>query len=169
MKPTTDLGALASAIHSDAYGEHPDHLERPCGCGYGWDQDVKEAQRLIFELGQLGFHIAADVALPESAPAGKRETSRKAAASIADLKGGMKGVYELVACNGSHGLTDEQINDQYPGFARSNGFPQLAGDSPRKRRMDLGDKVVDSGRTRPTRSGNDAIVWVAREALEVAA
>lgn len=122
-----------------------------------------EAEPLLEFLGENGAHLVYSISLPELAPSGSRETSRKAAASIHDLKCGQRGVFELVACNGSHGLTDEQINDQYPGFARSNGFPQLAADSPRKRRQSLTDAghLVDSGRTRKTRSGNDAMVWIA--------
>lgn len=140
-----------------------------CGCPDGFrSRDIAEAERLVGFLEDHGAFLSYGLSLPETAPSGKRETSRKAAASIADLKGGQAGVYALVACHGSHGLTDAEINAQYPQFAERNGFPRIAADSPRKRRESLSTAghIVDSGRTRPTDTGHDAIVW---QAVSVAA
>lgn len=50
------------------------------------------------------------------------------------------------------GLTDEQIQDRL----------SLTGNTERPRRQELVDRnlVKDSGRTRKTRSGREAVVWV---------
>jgi hypothetical protein len=122
-----------------------------------------EALPLLEYLSDNGAFITYGVALADRAVAGKRSTSRKAAESIADLGGGMKAVYDLIAANGSHGLTDDELAQQYDGFAAANGYPPLAPDSPRKRRMQLADArlLVDSGTTRPSRYGREQIVWVA--------
>lgn len=63
-------------------------------------------------------------------------------------------VYELLRAAGTDGLADHEIADLLPGYAWS---------STRTRRKELQEAglVVDSGRRRPTRSGRQAVVWVA--------
>lgn len=166
-RPLDPRDALAWAVHRRMY---PDHVLATCDCP-DWvkQQDLAEAEVLLELLDGLGGHLAYDLALPEHAPAGKRETSRKAAANIADLKGGQLGVFELIKCHGAHGLTDFELARQYPGFAEANGYPRLAPESPRKRRQSLTDvgHLVDSGRTRVNPdTGNECVVWVAEVAVQ---
>lgn len=167
-KPTTDTTEVLAAVEHAKI--HPDHAG--FGCCHFWENDLAEARETIASLGDRGVHLAFDVSLPDTAPAGKRETSRKAAASIADLSGGQRGVYELVAANGSRGLTDGELNRQYGGFAVANGFLKIAADSPRKRRQSLIDAgyLVDSGRTRVDQdTKREQCVWVAAAVTEARA
>lgn len=168
MRPSTAVEVLTAVHHKIREVDH----EWSPGCCGAEAHDRLEAKDIVDALASFGAHVAFDVALRTEAPSGKRETSRKAAASIADMGGAQRGVYELVACHGSHGLTDGEINRQYPGFAKSNGFPQVATDSPRKRRQSLTDAgyLAPSGRFREDfETKREQIVWVARSDRAVAA
>ena len=84
-------------------------------------------------------------------------TSRGAARAMrgsADSK--RQQVAEAIRQAGAFGLTDEECQEA----------AQLAGNCQRPRRIELQrlGAVVDSGRTRLTRSGRAATVWVWREA-----
>ena len=96
-------------------------------------------------------------ATPTSTPGaipGKRETSRAAAQAILPKTGTLRRkVYDFIAWNRGFGATDGEIQ------ATLN----MAGSTERPRRKELEDAgwVRDSGRTRKTGSGHDAIVWLA--------
>ena len=66
-------------------------------------------------------------------------------------------VWVTIHNEGEHGATDEEIADALG----------LAGNTARPRRRELAQRnvVADSGARRPTRSGRQAIVWVAVEFL----
>ncbi len=88
--------------------------------------------------------------------AGTITTSTRAAAlaSIAPLADNKrKQVFELVVASGERGKTDEEIGDAL----------QMSGNTvrPRRRELVLSGRLMDSGRTRPTKSGRQSIVWIA--------
>ena len=62
-------------------------------------------------------------------------------------------VYAALEAAGSDGLTDEEMQERIP----------MAASTQRPRRIELIErgKVIASGRTRPTRSGRAATVWIA--------
>ena len=91
---------------------------------------------------------------PHAATPGRRETSRAAARAILPKTGTLRRkVYDFIAWNRGFGATDGEIQ------ATLN----MAGSTERPRRKELEDAgwVRDSGRTRKTGSGHDAIVWLA--------
>lgn len=162
MRPTTDLGALASALHSDVYGDDDAHQERPCRCPW-WSPDVAEAQRLISELGRLGWHVAADVSLPTSAPKGDPKT---AAEQIEDLERRHHDVWWELHAYG------KQSAEEIHGALRTHGNPQSEA-SVRSRLVELeraGHVRRVEGMKRRTRNGGWGQVWAARRsAMNVAA
>lgn len=84
------------------------------------------------------------------------ETRRKAAEFIANLKPGKrKEVYDFLLQRGDQGATDQEIQDAL----------QMGESTQRPRRKELeeADVICASGRTRPTRSGLPAVVWVVVE------
>lgn len=84
------------------------------------------------------------------------ETSRAAAESIAPAMPELRHrVWLALELAGQNGLTDEEIGER----------TGLGGNTVRPRRGELERTglVVDSGRTRPTKSGRRATVWVTRE------
>jgi len=166
-RPSTPEQALASALHSDL---DVGHEWSPGCCGLS-ETDFAQADRLVGFLADLGWDPPRPQrSVPEPAR-GTRPTSRAAAESLGDLSQPQRAVLDLLDRHGTHGLTDEELNAQYPQFAREHGWPQIGPDSPRKRRGELAESgwVVDSGRTRPNRSGRDAVVWVNRSPQAVAA
>jgi hypothetical protein len=167
VRPTSDLGALAAAIHLDTYEDH----ETPCSCQWR-GRDVAEAQRLLDALGAIGWHIAKDIALPSEAPAGRRETSRKAAESIRDLSDRQWAVWWSLGSRGP--LTDEELIERYGWMREQFNLPPQTPQSIRTRRAELvrAGHVVDSGERRPTKSNRMATVWRAvgdSESREMAA
>ena len=80
-------------------------------------------------------------------------TSREAAERIEPVAGTMRAkVLDVIRGRGAEGATDDEIQrvlDLSQNSAR-----------PRRRELELGGLVRDSGRTRPTRSGRQAAVWV---------
>lgn len=61
--------------------------------------------------------------------------------------------------------TDEELVDAYLAYARRTGYTRLSHSGVRTRRRELADigMVVDTGETRATRSGRQAIVWEIKE------
>lgn len=87
------------------------------------------------------------------APNSGRGTSAKAAGAIFPRTGTLRRrVLDAVGAAGEHGATDDDL-------LASTGLPP---NTLRPRRWELvsGGWVVDSGRKRPTASGQDAVVWV---------
>ena len=83
-------------------------------------------------------------------------TSCEAAESIKPVLGPLcNAVLKCLVAAGRDGRTDEEMQEQIP----------MPPSTQRPRRIDLMNLnlVVDSGRTRPTRSGRKATVWVAVE------
>jgi hypothetical protein len=82
-----------------------------------------------------------------------QETSIAAAHEMLEVASTLRGaVYREIKQQGRVGLTDEEIGDSL----------ELKGNTvrPRRRELYLLGVVKDSGRTRLTRSGRHAIVWV---------
>lgn len=104
------------------------------------------------------------LALNFSAPAPyqRHSATSKAAALSAEPTAGTKRAIALAFLRGrgAHGATDEEMQELIP----------LTANTQRPRRVELvkGKFVVDSGRTRKTRGGDDAVVWVATEYLKAA-
>ena len=87
-------------------------------------------------------------------------TSRTAAARAEPMAGtGRARVLDQIRSWGRIGMTDEEVQQHIP----------MGANTERPRRVDLvrGGYVVDSGRTRPTASGTQSVVWVAIEFTEV--
>ncbi len=85
--------------------------------------------------------------------AAKSATSQAAAAAIAgEARFIRQRVLAFIRSRRDYGATDPEISEAL-------GLP---GDSSRPRRIELRDAgtIVDSGRTRPTRSGRAATVWI---------
>ncbi len=81
------------------------------------------------------------------------QTSEKAAQSVQPRVGTLRyRVLQFIVSCGLYGATDEEIQDGL----RMNGNTER----PRRRELEKGRLIVDSGRTRKTRSGKDAVVWV---------
>ncbi len=83
------------------------------------------------------------------------ETSKAAAREIGGSSHLLRvKVYQILRGAGVEGLTDEEMQDTL----------EMAGSTQRPRRVELvaDGSVVDSGRTRPARSGRQATIWVAR-------
>lgn len=103
-------------------------------------------------LGQL------DLFSPSSDPPSQRhsKTSREAAEQIKpQLPRLQQIVLDAIIASGANGLTDEQ------GVTLTNLSPSTY----RPRRIELQTKclIVDSGKTRPTRSGRQAVIWRAAQ------
>lgn len=84
------------------------------------------------------------------------DTSREAAASIAEKRTKLQGMVEEYAKRiGPVGFTDQQLSD----------FFGTAGSTYRTRRAELTDRgtIVDSGFRSPADSGRRMIVWVHRD------
>lgn len=64
-----------------------------------------------------------------------------------------RAVLAAVRAAGEDGLTDEEVQDR---LAMSGSTQR-----PRRRELEKAGLVRDSGRTRQTRSGRNAVVWVA--------
>lgn len=83
-------------------------------------------------------------------------TSRAAAASIERGRESLRArVYRCIAFMGSVGCTDEE------GYLALDMNPNTY----RPRRVELMEagRIIDSGRTRPTRSRRQAVVWTVRD------
>jgi hypothetical protein len=86
-------------------------------------------------------------------------TSKKAAASIAGMSRSQRqAILEFFKLRGAHGATDEEVCE----------FLKLSANTERPRRGELVSSglVVDSGRTRLTRSRRPAVVWTIATAIE---
>ncbi len=84
------------------------------------------------------------------------DTSRSAAHLMRDRARGLReDVYSFVASRGRVGATDEELQSALP----------IGPNTARPRRVELvaEGRVVDSGRTRETKSGRKATVWVAAQ------
>ena len=92
-----------------------------------------------------------------SAPYQKHSsTSREAAELIEPRAGTIRAqVLDIIRIHGHNGMTDEELLS-VSGLNASTGRP---------RRVELTQSglVVDSGRERRTKSGRNAVVWVAKE------
>jgi len=87
------------------------------------------------------------------------ETSRQAAEAVAGRTEGMRAaVLRFLRERGERGATDEEILDALA----------LEPNTGRPRRVELvaSKDVADSGRTRKTRSGRSATIWIAKEFAE---
>lgn len=87
-------------------------------------------------------------------------TSIDAAEAIVPLAGRLRRrVYEWLVSRGETGGTDEEIQDAL----------DMPSSTERPRRVELvrAGLVIDSGRTRPTRSGRNAVVWSTDPAVAV--
>jgi hypothetical protein len=96
------------------------------------------------------FDLAPD---PDPPAQSHSATSMAAARDIRPSAAAMREqVYAALAAAGDAGMTDEQIQDAL----------NMGGSTQRPRRGELqkAGRVRDSGRTRPTRSGKPAVVWV---------
>jgi hypothetical protein len=81
-------------------------------------------------------------------------TSAAAAASLLPVLGRLqKVVLEAIQLEGGRGLTDDELEVQLHMSHQSA--------SARRRELQLRGDVIDSNRTRRTRSGRNAVVWVA--------
>lgn len=83
-------------------------------------------------------------------------TSRAAAAGIEPVAGTRRAaVLSFLRAMGPRGATDEEMQAQIP----------MVPNTQRPRRIELvqAQLVVNSGRVRATRGGDDAVVWVAAE------
>lgn len=92
-------------------------------------------------------------------PFGPRDTSEAAAKAIAERVPALRQkVYDFIASKGLGGATDEEVCDAL----------KMIGSTERPRRIELVEagKVVESGQRRPTKSGRQAIVWIAQAALD---
>lgn len=83
-----------------------------------------------------------------------RPTSQAAADKMLARSGtARRRVYDLLVARGEVGATDDEIQDALA----------MPPNTERPRRVELVDRemVADSGRVRPSRWGNDSVVWVA--------
>jgi len=84
------------------------------------------------------------------------ETSKQAANLIEPNAAALLGkVLAFLRKRGNYGATDEEMQDEMP----------IQPSTQRPRRVDLVNRglVIDSGLTRKTKSGRNAVVWVACE------
>ena len=81
-------------------------------------------------------------------------TSKAAAESVVNAGTLRAEVLSYIQCREEHGATDEEIQVAL----------RLSGNTVRPRRGELqkAGHVIDSGKTRATQSGRQAVVWVAR-------
>jgi hypothetical protein len=106
--------------------------------------------------GELPPLLAAIQAKEPGVPYQKHSPTSKAAAH--DISGQAHNlrevVFNFIDRMGARGATDDEIEVGL----------QISPSTVRPRRVELVEagKVVDSGRTRPTRSGRQAVVWIAR-------
>lgn len=102
-------------------------------------------------MNQLAINFDAPV------PFQRHSATSKAAALSAEPTAGTKRAIALAFLRGRGlvGATDEEMQELIP----------LTPNTQRPRRVELvkGKFVVDSGRTRKTRGGDEAVVWVAAE------
>lgn len=105
----------------------------------------------------FGDDLPPPVETPPLPPAQRHsETSVAAAAQIAGVAGRLqRAVYEYLRSRGAEGATDEEIQSALA----------MPASTERPRRVELVESghCEDSGRTRLTRSGRKAVVWIARE------
>lgn len=172
-RPQTQEAVLARALHRDLYGD--EHVEDWPTCCVWVESDVNQAVRLIGFM--EGWHLSPDLSLPTSAPSRGPRISDVAAASVDDLEDRHFAVHALLAIDGQ-GMTDEELVERYCAIADGNGeylplfqHPKQTPQSIRTRRAELvrAGHVVDTGQTRPTKSGRQAVVWAAVGSAEVAA
>ena len=81
-------------------------------------------------------------------------TSRAAAESVVNAGTLRAKVRDFIADLGGYGATDEEVQNAL----------NLSGNTvrPRRRELEKAGHVVDSGRTRATQSGRQAVVWIAK-------
>lgn len=122
--------------------------------------------RVVESYGELGRALDAFDAHMDSLAAADQgavganhpETSRKAAKAVAPKRGTLRDVlFGVIANAGEHGRTDAELHQAVDVDWRTD--IRSIGSA----RIDLRDKyglIRDSGRTRLTPGGNEAIVWV---------
>lgn len=84
----------------------------------------------------------------------KSATSKAAAARLTVSEQQRRSVLAFLESCGERGATDEEIQD---GIGMSGNTAR-----PRRGELQKSGSVIDSGTTRPTRSGRAATVWVAK-------
>ncbi len=92
---------------------------------------------------------------PRAAPYQRHSPTSKAAAEDVEPRTGTQRalVLSFLRGRGVTGATDEEMQNCIP----------MSANAQRPRRGELKSLIRDSGRTRPTASGNQAVVWVAAE------
>lgn len=107
---------------------------------------MKHYQATLLAFDHIGAHVPP--------PAQPVDTSLAAAERIAPAQGTLqRRVLDYIAGQGERGATDEEVQNAL-GMNPSTQRP---------RRVELADAgyIVDSGATRPTASGRQAVVWMA--------
>lgn len=120
-----------------------------------------EATPILETLSDLGFHLVADVSLPNSAPRGDR-----AAEKIDDLSERQWAVWFVISHFGP--LTDEEADARYQAGvfgSEGNVLPPQTPQSIRSRRKELerAGHVAATGEKRQTKAGGWGQVWVTAE------
>lgn len=148
--PTEALGAALHFLRDDGH----DCRE---GCPV-LAMDTREAEDIVTALGAIGWHLAADVGLPETAPRG-----REGELVLTDFT---EQVLYLVVAHGP--LPTNDLNALYQGMTeRAPGlFPKRSWDTPRKRLSELEAagfvrQVLRADGKQQTRNGYG--VWEATE------
>lgn len=93
-----------------------------------------------------------------------RKTSHDAAKSVTELPQKQRDVlkvFNVATSFMTRGLTDEQLVNFYDDYVHRKEVSQQSQSGIRSRRNELTLKgyIVDSGKTRPTKSGRQATVW----------
>lgn len=106
--------------------------------------------------GQPGLFNPVNIAAPTIGRSRRNnpETSKKAAREIAPITGKQRiRVLRMIVDAGAYGLTDAE--------GREMSGLQVGSQGTRRKELQEAGMVRDSGTTRPTPSGKDAIVWIA--------
>jgi len=113
-----------------------------------WQPTLDEARDRLTE--RLAGVDEPGVKVRHDAPPTARAAAEKALGGSGSAR---RRVYDLLVGRGEVGATDDEIQDSL----------RMPPNTERPRRVELVDcgAVADSGRVRPSRWGNDAIVWVA--------
>jgi len=86
--------------------------------------------------------------------AGSRTSVAAAQAKVPTASSDEGRVFQTIKVSGKHGMTDDELE------VALNLLHQTA--SARRRGLELRNFVMDSGRSRPTRTGRQAIVWIVK-------
>lgn len=88
-------------------------------------------------------------------PHQKHSATSRAAAGQVSTETKRAAVRRFITISNAYGATDQEIQD----FLEMDPSTER----PRRRELELQGIIIDSGRTRPTRSGRQAVVWVETE------